>query len=154
MHSEPARLAALQASQEAKAKAMAQKTQARVAQSKTSRPKSKSNADVRRGDNMGEVIIDGVVFVFDESGTKLVKKPAQADNAQEAQSSESNSASASTSVAPMRTSVNGQAFVRTKNGNLISAELAEKRKAQKESQIKMKKMEKLGQQIGQNEKVR
>lgn len=101
---------------------------------------------------MGEVIIDGVVFVFDESGSKLVKKPVQPSN--EDPKDEEPDASTSTSKAPLRTSINGQAFVRTKGGNLISAELAEKRKQQKESQAKLRKMEKLGQQIGQNEKVR
>ncbi|CAO1631420.1 unnamed protein product [Sympodiomycopsis kandeliae] len=154
---EPARIAALQASQEAKAKARAEKAQAR-AQATAARAKQKPSSDVRRGDNMGEVIIDGVVFVFDETGTKLVKKPVQpvgeaavldVDNTQV-----DSSTSTSPSKAPLRTSVNGQAFVRTKGGNLISAELAEKRKAQKESQAKMKKMTQLGQQIGQNEKVR
>lgn len=105
---------------------------------------------------MGEVIIDGVVFVFDETGTKLVKKPSQpseTDTLSEDHPSTS-TAAASPSKAPLRTSVNGQAFVRTKGGNLISAELAEKRKAHKESQAKLKKMERLGQQIGHNERVR
>ena len=64
---------------------------------------------------MGEVIVDGVKFVFDESGTKLVKKSlAEAQGA------------AST---PLHTSINGEAYIRTKNGNLISQSLVRERRA-------------------------
>jgi hypothetical protein len=133
------------------------------------RSKSKgSSAAVRRGDNMGEVIIDGVVFVFDETGTKLVKK-AQQQPGSDSASTDAGAAAATGSTgpgeqtsegpdgaskAPLRTSVNGQAFVRTKRGNLISAELLEKRKAQKESTAKLKRMAALGRQIGDNERIR
>lgn len=174
--SEPARIAALQASQEAKAAARAAKRASTSSSSMSnkslsavgrSKPKG-SSAAVRRGDNMGEVIIDGVVFVFDETGTKLVKKAQQ----QPGSDSASNNAGAAAatgstapgeqtpegvdgaSKAPLRTSVNGQAFVRTKRGNLISAELLEKRKAQKESTAKLKRMAALGRQIGDNERIR
>lgn len=75
----------------------------------------RSNSNVRRGDSMGEVIVDGVKFVFDESGTKLVKKSlAEAQGA------------AST---PLHTSINGEAYIRTKNGNLISQSLVRERRA-------------------------
>lgn len=95
---------------------------------------------------MGEVIVDGVVFVFDETGTKLVKKGSEAAAA---------SASSSTSSkAPLRTSVNGQSFIRTKRGNLISAELHQQRKAQKDSAAKMRRLAAMGDQIANNEKTR
>lgn len=104
---------------------------------------------------MGEVIIDGVVFVFDETGTKLVKKgsvPGEASAAPAAASS--SSSSSSPSKAPLRTSVNGQSFIRTKRGNLISAELHQQRKAQKESTAKMRRLAAMGDQIASNEKTR
>ena len=111
---------------------------------------------MRRGDNMGEVIIDGVVFVFDETGTKLVKKgtvPGEGDEASAAPAAGSSSSS-SPSKAPLRTSVNGQSFIRTKRGNLISAELHQQRKAQKESTAKMRRLAAMGDQIASNEKTR
>lgn len=174
--SEPARIAALQASQEAKAAARAAKRApassssiANKSLSAGARSKLKgSSAAVRRGDNMGEVIIDGVVFVFDETGTKLVKK-AQQQPSSDSASTDRGAAGATdvaapgeqtsegadgASKAPLRTSVNGQAFVRTKRGNLISAELLEKRRAQKESAAKLKRMAALGRQIGENERTR
>ncbi|PWN21324.1 hypothetical protein BCV69DRAFT_166932 [Microstroma glucosiphilum] len=173
---EPARIAALQASQEAKAAARAAK---RASSSSSSIPNKSlsavgrnkpkgSSAAVRRGDNMGEVIIDGVVFVFDETGTKLVKKVQQQSDSESASNAtgattatdpaapgeQASEGAGGASKAPLRTSVNGQAFVRTKRGNLISAELLEKRKAQKESAAKLKRMAALGRQIGDNERIR
>lgn len=112
---------------------------------------------------MGEVIIDGVVFVFDETGTKLVKKPHDANDssapssaelASGASSSKHTDVATSPSKAPLRTSINGQSFVRTKRGNLISAELLEQRRAQKQNATKLKRLAKMGQQIGQTEKIR
>lgn len=106
---------------------------------------------------MGEVIIDGVIFVFDPSGTKLVKKevqPSRETAAQPSTSSSTTPSDASPTKAPLRTSVNGQAFVRTKTGNLISADLLEKRRSQKENSAKLKKLEKMGRQVGEREKIR
>lgn len=71
------------------------------------------DASVRRGDRMGEVLVDGVTFVFDESGTKLVKK----------------SVAGAPEATPLHTSVNGHAYVRTKRGNLIARELVAQRRA-------------------------
>lgn len=161
--SEPSRLAAMQATQEAKAKAKSDRASKGKAP-KPSKPSS-SSASVRRGDNMGEVIIDGVVFAFDETGTKLVKKASRpADDEEETQATAGSApgmsalTSATTppspSKAPLRTSINGQSFVRTKRGNLISAQLVEERRTQKENAIRMKKLARMGRQIGENEKTR
>ncbi|WFD05551.1 hypothetical protein MVES1_000881 [Malassezia vespertilionis] len=74
---------------------------------------------VRRGD-MGEVVVDGVTFVFDETGTKLVKK-GSADAPQ--------ISTAQTSTTPLQTSVHGEDYVRTKRGNLINKKLVVERRA-------------------------
>lgn len=106
---------------------------------------------------MGEVIIDGVVFAFDETGTKLVKKISNGsvrDTNSAVTTSAKDASSIESSKAPLRTSVNGQSFIRTKRGNLISAELLEKRKTQKENNTKMKRLAKMGRQIGDHERLR
>ncbi|PWN28500.1 hypothetical protein BDZ90DRAFT_231491 [Jaminaea rosea] len=139
---EPARVAALQAAQEAKTAAKATARAAAKSRAKAAR----DSAKVRRGDNMGEVIVDGVVFVFEETGTKLVKKGSEAAAA--------SASSSPSSKAPLRTSVNGQSFIRTKRGNLISAELHQQRKAQKDSAAKMRRLAAMGDQIANNEKTR
>ena len=77
----------------------------------------RGDASVRRGDRMGEVLVDGVTFVFDESGTKLVKK----------------SVAGASESTPLHTSVNGHEYVRTKRGNLIARELVAQRRAARES---------------------
>ena len=69
------------------------------------------DTSVRRGERMGEVLVDGVTFVFDDSGTKLVKKSLAGEST------------------PLHTSVNGEQYVRTKRGNLISRALIEQRRA-------------------------
>ncbi|CAO1637368.1 unnamed protein product [Parajaminaea phylloscopi] len=154
---EPARIAAFQATQAAK-------EAAKTAPKPRAKPKA-SSASVRRGDNMGEVIIDGVVFAFDETGTKLVKKAQDPSNSDDHTAGPGSGSAPSSSTdpeaadharvkAPLRTSVNGQAFIRTKRGNLISAEFLEQRRAQKANSIKLKKLSKMGQQIGDRERLR
>ncbi|GAC75380.1 C3H1-type Zn-finger protein [Moesziomyces antarcticus T-34] len=139
---EPARLAALEATRKAKAEA-----RSAASQSKLARPKpAKASASVRRGDNMGEVVIDGVVFEFDPSGTKLVKKAVQPSASADESASASvaaGSSAPSTSAVPLKTSINGQEYIRTKRGNLISAELLAKRRAQ----AKMGRLDKMVGQI-------
>lgn len=154
---EPARLAAIAATQSAKEASKNAKADARA--SKANSTRSKARGSIRRGDNMGEVIIDGVVFEFDESGTKLVKKadqsasqsttdePAKAQD-EAAQSTESSSAT------PLRTSVNGQQFIRTKTGNLISQALLDQRKENKRNSEKLKKLDQIGKEIAERQLLR
>ncbi|TKY87989.1 hypothetical protein EX895_003085 [Sporisorium graminicola] len=154
---EPARLAAMEATRKAKAQAKAAAAAAASSSSTSGKlavrgKSAKPSSSVRRGDNMGEVVIDGVVFEFDPSGTKLVKKPIQPSSSENTQStaaaSSASAAGASTSAAvPLKTSINGQDYIRTKRGNLISAELLAKRKAQREAQAKMGRLDKMVGQI-------
>lgn len=139
---EPARLAALEASRKAKAEAKA------ASSTKKAAAKSKSaSSSVRRGDNMGEVVIDGVVFEFDPSGTKLVKKVPQPSTSAPEQAPETTPSEPSTSAIPLKTSINGTDYIRTKRGNLISAELLAKRRAQREQQAKMGRLDKMVNQL-------
>ncbi len=62
------------------------------------------------------------------------------------QTSPQAAAEQSTAV-PLKTSINGQEYIRTKRGNLISAELLAKRKAQREAQAKMGRLDKMVGQI-------
>ncbi|CDW98568.1 hypothetical protein [Sporisorium scitamineum] len=147
---EPARLAAMEATRKAKAQAKAAASSSSSnKQAHRSKP-TKPSSSVRRGDNMGEVVIDGVVFEFDPSGTKLVKKPVQPSSSSTipntSASSTSKPGTTSTAV-PLKTSINGQDYIRTKRGNLISAELLAKRKAQREAQAKMGRLDKMVGQI-------
>lgn len=149
---EPARLAALEATRKAKAQAKAASTSS-TAKASRGRP-AKASSSVRRGDNMGEVVIDGVVFEFDPSGTKLVKKAVQPSVSVDASASTSVSEAGAgpstpvtSTVVPLKTSINGQDYIRTKRGNLISAELLAKRKAQREAQAKMGRLDKMVGQI-------
>jgi hypothetical protein len=100
---------------------------------------------------MGEVIVDGVTFVFDASGTKLVKAASRPADEAEASSSSAPPASPNT---PLRTNVNGQKFVRTKTGNLISAELLAKRKEARERKGKMKRLEGLTRDVAERQALR
>ncbi|GJN89363.1 hypothetical protein Rhopal_002343-T1 [Rhodotorula paludigena] len=75
-----------------------------------------------------EVVIDGVVFVADTRGNKLVRKPDSAP-------SDSNASAASTATppspslsTPRRTSHLGTTYIRTKSGNLVSLAFARRRK--------------------------
>ncbi|GAK67264.1 CCCH zinc finger protein [Moesziomyces antarcticus] len=139
---EPARLAALEATRKAKAEARSAASQTKLGRPKAAKP----SASVRRGDNMGEVVIDGVVFEFDPSGTKLVKKAAQPSASSDDQASASAAAGSSTpssSAVPLKMSINGQEYIRTKRGNLISAELLAKRRVQ----AKMGRLDKMVGQI-------
>ncbi|PWN40797.1 hypothetical protein IE81DRAFT_325184 [Ceraceosorus guamensis] len=137
-------------------------------------------ADVRRGAKMGEVIIDGVTFTFDSTGTKLVKSAGRSDvsnqathahlSASTSQAQPSASTSSDGSMlesdqsTPMRASVDGQGFVRTKGGNLISAEYAELKKQKREAKAAKKqgkvrrrllaRMERLGQEVASREQHR
>ncbi|GAA5898929.1 hypothetical protein JCM8208_005430 [Rhodotorula glutinis] len=84
-----------------------------------------------------EVVIGGVVFVADQRGNKLVRKP-DADPSAVAPSSPS-SPSVST---PKRTSHLGTTYIRTKAGNLVSLAFARRRKevadARKEREDEMR----------------
>lgn len=112
-----------------------------------------------------EVVVDGVPFVFDESGTKLVKKSTLGANASSsvmvtptaasAATGESADTSASVTQAPpptptipRQTSINGQAFVRTKNGNLINKALVLERREARARHERMQRLAKLGQKLG------
>lgn len=147
--SEPARLAAMAATQSAKTAALL-KSQAPSKFPKSS--KSKSSNSVRRGDRMGEVIVDGVVFEFDESGSKLVKKDPQ-PTADEGESNSSSSSNAKKDT-PLRTSIDGQKYIRTKTGNLISKELLERRKEARKSQNRLKRLGEMGKDIASHQQLR
>ena len=82
--------------------------------------------------NSGEVLVDGVPFVFDESGTKLVKR----------------STLPTTPPAPRQASVHGEAYVRTKRGHLISKALVIERRAARAQHERTQRLAALGQQIG------
>ena len=89
---------------------------------------------------MGEVLVDGVPFMFDETGTKLVKKstmPAEPSTAPP------------TAATPLRASVNGEAYVRTKSGNLISRALVEERRAARAKSARMARLAALGRMAGE-----
>jgi len=107
---------------------------------------------------MGQIIIDGVVFEFDGTGEKMIKigpvpqEPEADDGSQDVGSSRAPvSGSQST---PLNASVDGQQYVRTKNGNLISAELLAQRRAQKEASIKKDKLAHMGRSIGDRQRAR
>ncbi|GAA5897527.1 hypothetical protein JCM6882_003508 [Rhodosporidiobolus microsporus] len=78
-----------------------------------------------------EVVIDGVVFVADARGRKLVRKP-DADPAL-VPSASAAPPSPSLSSTPKRTSHLGTTYIRTKAGNLVSLAFARKRKEQAEA---------------------
>ncbi|KDN45478.1 hypothetical protein K437DRAFT_294569 [Tilletiaria anomala UBC 951] len=139
---EPARLASIAAAQEAKAAAKA----ARRPALRTKTGVKKRQPAVRRGDKMGEIIIDGVIFQFDETGEKMIKKGpvTQADYV------DKEPAAGPSMSTPLNASVDGQKFVRTKNGNLISAEILAQRKANS----KKAKLAAMGRSIGDMQKAR
>lgn len=110
---------------------------------------------------MGEVIIDGVTFEFDESGTKLVKKRAatSADGESSTQGDDDVSGEASTeapssTATPLRTSINGHNFVRTKTGNLISKEILDRRRENKLNAAKLKRLDAIGKEIASRQAFR
>ncbi|SNX87422.1 uncharacterized protein MEPE_06132 [Melanopsichium pennsylvanicum] len=139
---EPARLAALEATR--KAKATASSSASSLKKTKSTKPSS----SVRRGDNMGEVVIDGVVFEFDPSGSKLVKKAVQPSSFSSlSEAHASTSADKAPSAVPLKTSINGEEYIRTKRGNLISTNVLAKRKAQREAAAKMGRLDKMVSQI-------
>lgn len=82
-----------------------------------------------------EIIINGVTFVSDPSGRKLVRK----DSTSTTTSGKSDvkgkgkmvdggsNTDTSTTSTPSKTSIDGQAYVRTKSGNLISTAVLKKR---------------------------
>lgn len=107
---------------------------------------------------MGEVIIDGVTFEFDETGTKLVKKtqrPASEvpEEGGDEKTEEATATDGPTST-PLRTSVNGQNFVRTKTGNLISQALLDQRRENKRNSAKLKRLEQMGKEIAGRQALR
>lgn len=81
-----------------------------------------------------QIVVDGVPFVFDESGTKLIKASLVAPHAP--------------TDTPRQTSVDGEAYVRTKSGNLISRALVVQRRAARAQQARQKRLAALGQQMG------
>lgn len=155
---EPARLAAMAATQSAKEASKSAKADARTAKA-VAKSRTKAKASIRRGDNMGEVIIDGVIFEFDESGTKLVKKADQSasqsindEGAKEKEETQQSTESPSTT--PLRTSVNGQQFIRTKTGNLISQALLDQRKENRRNSEKLKRLDQIGKEIAERQRLR
>ncbi|WFD26587.1 hypothetical protein MNAN1_001570 [Malassezia nana] len=80
-----------------------------------------------------QVMVDGIPFLFDESGTKLIKASLVAPHA---------------TTTPRHTSVDGEAYVRTKSGNLISRALVVQRRAARAQQARQKRLAALGQQMG------
>lgn len=145
--SEPARLAALAAAQTSKHTGKAHLPP-------TSRPTTKARKNtnsVRRGDNMGEVIVDGVTFEFDETGTRLVKKAPRAAGEDDEHDTPPSAENTST---PLRTSIDGKKFVRTKTGNLISKELLDRRRQAKRDLARLQRLDAMGKQIAAQEKVR
>lgn len=141
---EPARLAAITAKQ--KAIVEGHKSAGRNV-------KGKASASVRRGDNMGEVIIDGVTFEFDETGTKLVKKQSASVARAETQTDKDTEVEAKQST-PLRTSVNGQDFVRTKTGNMISQAVLDQRQENRLNSAKLKRMGEIGKEIAERQRLR
>ncbi|KAL1925032.1 uncharacterized protein VTP21DRAFT_4686 [Calcarisporiella thermophila] len=89
--------------------------------------KYKKSSDGRKlvisDDTPQEVTIDGVLFIRDPTGRKLVRKGTPA---LPSISSTANSLSTSNTITPKKINVNGVLFVRTKRGNLIRAEVANK----------------------------
>ncbi|KAJ1576751.1 hypothetical protein NDA11_006289 [Ustilago hordei] len=149
---EPARLAALEATRKAKAEAKITSSSSTHGKKAAHGKPTKPSSSVRRGDNMGEVVIDGVVFEFDPSGTKLVKKAQQPSSSSDiahgnTPSTSTTSNPSSSAVVPLKTSINGQDYIRTKRGNLISADLLAKRRAQREAQAKMGRLDRMVGQI-------
>lgn len=73
-----------------------------------------------------EIIINGVTFVSDSSGRKLVRKDSSSrldiKGKGKALLDDNN-----TTSTPSKTSIDGQAYVRTKSGNLISTAVLKKR---------------------------
>lgn len=88
-------------------------------------PKKPPISLVKQGN---EIIINGVTFVSDASGRKLVRKDSssQLDGKGKGRALDSRDHSASMST-PSKTSIDGQAYVRTKSGNLISTAVLKKR---------------------------
>ncbi|KAI5476670.1 hypothetical protein MNV49_007383 [Pseudohyphozyma bogoriensis] len=72
-----------------------------------------------------EFVIDGVTFVTDPRGHKLVRKSGSTTPSL-------TPATASPNSTPKRTTVSGTSYVRTKNGNLVSLEFANKKKEEAE----------------------
>jgi len=169
---EPARQAAIARTAQMKAAAASASRGGRGGSRGPKASKASSSSSLRRGENMGEVVIDGVVFVFDKAGDKLVKKPTQPSS--EASISNLSSESLSTSKptletgstsTPLRTTIGGENFVRTKGGNLVKADVAAQWKANRElrkkrermEELKKEKMERLsnmGKQVGERQKAR
>ncbi|KAI3629010.1 hypothetical protein CBS9595_000082 [Malassezia furfur] len=114
------------------------------------RPRAPKHDAVRRGDRMGEVLVDGVVFVFDESGTKLVKKSSLPDHAGDAPAAHAPHAH----TTPLHTSINGTDYVRTKNGNLINKQLVAARRTARAKQARTQRLAKLGKMIAQVQRAR
>lgn len=74
------------------------------------------------------IIINGVTFVSDASGRKLVRKDSnnQLDTKGKGRAIDDSNNNANMST-PSKTSIDGQAYVRTKSGNLISTAVLKKR---------------------------
>ncbi|GAA5999074.1 uncharacterized protein JCM10292_003307 [Rhodotorula paludigena] len=75
-----------------------------------------------------EVVIDGVVFVADTRGNKLVRKPDAAPSDSVASAASTATPSSPSLSTPRRTSHLGTTYIRTKSGNLVSLAFARRRK--------------------------
>ncbi|SCV74394.1 BQ2448_6826 [Microbotryum intermedium] len=75
---------------------------------------------------MKEVLIDGVKFITDARAHKLIRKTSA--NTTPTVASLDTTSDPTKALTPRRTSVSGTTYIRTKNGNLISLDVARKRK--------------------------
>lgn len=89
-----------------------------------------------------EIIINGVTFVSDASGRKLVRKDSHSNNNSskidtKGKGKMAEITNAEATSTPSKTSIDGQAYVRTKSGNLISTAVLKKRQemAEKKKRI-------------------
>lgn len=75
-----------------------------------------------------EIIINGVTFVSDATGRKLVRKDSSSNiDAEGKGKAKAMLDDSDTTSTPSKTSIDGQAYVRTKSGNLISTAVLKKR---------------------------
>ncbi|CAD6579966.1 MAG: hypothetical protein CYPHOPRED_001050 [Cyphobasidiales sp. Tagirdzhanova-0007] len=77
-----------------------------------------------------DIVINGLTFISDASGMKLVRKDSLVANSaltKTRQVDKSSNKAAMHKSTPVKTSVGGQSYVRTKSGNLLSVDLVKRR---------------------------
>ncbi|GAA5851126.1 hypothetical protein JCM8547_004139 [Rhodosporidiobolus lusitaniae] len=80
-----------------------------------------------------EVVIDGVVFVADVRGRKLVRRPEAVPSTFSTLPTDSPAPDSPSTNTPKRASHLGTTYIRTKSGNLVSLAFARKRKEREEA---------------------